>query len=172
MADGFSGETVSFCMQCGSALVVKIPPGEDRNRLVCPSCGHIAYVNPKVVVGALPVVDGKVLLLRRGIEPRLGTWTYPGGFMEMDETTEEGARREALEELGILIGRLRLLGVYSRPRVGIVVIVYLADLTDGEPTLGAEALEARFFGPDEIPWEELAFPTTVSALRDWVATAS
>lgn len=159
-----------YCVQCGSSLIVKVPPGDDRDRLACPACDHITYVNPKVVVGTLPVVDGKVLLLRRGIEPRLGTWTCPGGFLEMDETAEEGACRETQEELGITVGQLRLLGVYSRPRVGIVVIAYLADLMEGEPRPTSEALEVRFFGPQEIPWEDLAFPTTVSALRDWASS--
>ena len=159
-----------YCMECGSVLMEKVPPGDDRMRLVCVSCGHIAYINPKVVVGALPVVDGKVLLLRRGIEPRLGAWTYPGGFLEMGETAEEGACREAREELGVEIGGLRLLGLYSRPHAGVVVAVYLADLAGGEPRPGAEALETGFFAPADIPWEELAFPTTVSALKDWVAS--
>ncbi len=157
-------------MQCGGVLLEQVPPDDDRSRLVCKSCGEITYLNPKVVVGTLPVVDGRVLLLRRGIEPRYGMWTYPGGFLEMDESAEEGACREAHEELEIEVGRLRLLGVYSRPPAGIVTIVYLADLMKGEPKSTSEALEARFFGPDEIPWEGLAFPTTVSALRDWTAS--
>ena len=159
-----------YCLQCGGSLVEQLPPDDDRFRLVCPLCGHIAYSNPKVVVGSLPVVDGKVLLLRRGIEPSYGMWTYPGGFLEMDESAEEGASREAREELNIGVGRLRLLGVYSRPSAGVVTIVYLSDLIEGEPQTTHEALETGFFGPDEIPWEELAFPTTVSALRDWAAT--
>ena len=160
-----------YCMDCGGGLVERVPPGDDRNRLVCPSCGQITYLNPKVVVGALPIVDGKALLLRRGIEPRYGAWTYPGGFMEMDESAEEGACREAREELAIGVGRLRLHGVYSRPVAGIVSIVYLAEVIDGEPKATTEALEVGLFGPDEIPWEELAFPTTASALRDWASSA-
>lgn len=165
------GDVVSYCMDCGGTLVEQVPPGDDRSRLVCPTCGQITYINPKVVVGTLPVVDGKVLLLRRGIEPRYGMWSYPGGFLEMYETAEEGARREAREELEIQVDGLRLLGVYSRPAVGIVTIVYLAKLIEGEPRATSEALEGRFFRPDEIPWEELAFPSTVSALRDWASSA-
>ena len=161
---------MAYCVQCGSSMVERIPPGDDRPRQVCPACGYIYYLNPKMVVGTLPVVDGKVLLLRRGIEPRYGTWTYPGGFLEMGESTEEGARRESMEELGIEVGHLRLHGVYSRPAYGVVTIVYLADLLGGDPRPSHEALEARFFGPNEIPWDDLAFPTTVSALRDWVST--
>lgn len=156
-----------YCMQCGAALVEKVPPGDDRSRLVCTSCGHITYINPKVVAGSLPIVDGKVLLLRRGIEPRLGMWTYPGGFLEMGETLEECAVREAQEELGILVGELRLLGVFSRRQVGVVTIVYLSELLEGEPHATSEALEAAYFGSDEIPWADLAFPTTVSALKAW-----
>ena len=110
-----------------------------------------------------------MLLLRRGIEPTPGTWTYPGGFLEMGETTEEGARREATEELGIEVGELNLLGVYSRPQGGVVVIVYLAELLSGEPRLGHEALEAALFHRREIPWDDLAFPTTAGALKDWVS---
>lgn len=159
-----------YCMNCGQIMEERVPPGDDRTRLVCPACGWIAYANPKVVVGALPVVEGKVLLLRRGIEPGHGKWTYPGGFLEMDESTEDGARREAREELGIEVDGLRLLGVYSRPSAGIVTVVYLAEVTAGEPRPSAEALEGRFFAADEIPWDDLAFPTTVSALRDWVST--
>lgn len=161
-----------FCMECGGALSNRVPPGDERHRFVCDSCGHIAYVNPKVVVGVLPVLKGKVLLLRRAIEPRRGTWTCPGGFLEIEETTEEGARREAREEVGIEVGDLRLLGVYSRPQGGIVVVAYLASLDDGQVRLGHEALETAFFAPHEVPWDDLAFPTTASALRDWVSQSA
>jgi ADP-ribose pyrophosphatase YjhB (NUDIX family) len=160
---------VLYCMECGGVLGERVPPGEDRLRLVCGSCGYISYKNPKVVVGILPVQDGMVLLLRRAIEPRVGMWTCPGGFLEMGESVEEGARREAREELGIEVGDLKLLGVYSRPRGGVVVIVYLASLMGGEVRLGSEALETALFRPDDVPWEELAFPTTASALEDWVS---
>lgn len=160
---------MSYCVRCGALLKAMVPSDDDRERLICPSCGHIAYINPKVVVAALPVVDGRVLLLRRGMEPRRNAWTYPGGFLEMGETAEEGVLRETREELGIQVGGLRLLGVYSRPGAGVVVIVYLAEVLCGEPRPSLEALESAFFGPEEIPWQELAFPSTVSALRDWVS---
>ena len=156
-----------FCMECGARLVEKMPQGDDKVRLVCPSCGYVAYINPKLVAGSLPIVNGKALLLRRGIEPRVGTWTYPGGFVEMGESTEECAIREAHEELGVDVDGLRLLGVYSRQQAGIVTVVYLSDLIGGQPHPTPEALEASFFGPDEIPWDELAFPTTESALKAW-----
>lgn len=158
---------VAYCMECGDTLRENVPPGDDRVRLVCPACGYIAYMNPKVVAGSLPIVNGKALLLRRGIEPRLGMWTYPGGFLEMGETTEECAVREAREELGIEVAHLRLLGVYSRRQPGVVTVVYLSEVVGGEPHSTPEALEAAYFAPAEIPWDELAFPTTVSALKAW-----
>jgi len=161
---------MSYCMECGGAMDEKVPPGDDRSRLVCPACGFIAYNNPKVVAGSLPIVNDRVLLLRRGIEPRLGTWTFPGGFLEMGETLEECVVREAREELGIEVGALTLLGIYSRRQAGVVTVVYLSELVGGEPRPTPEALEASYFAPDEIPWAELAFPTTVSALKAWADT--
>ncbi len=161
---------MAYCVQCGGKMEERIPDGDERSRLVCPDCGHITYENPKLVVGTLPVVAGKVLLLRRAIEPRYGTWSYPGGFLEMGETIEEGASRESREELGIEVGKLRLHGIYDRPSVGIVTIIYLAEIVRGEPAPSSEALEARYFGPEEIPWNELAFPTTARALVDWVSS--
>lgn len=163
---------MSFCIHCGKTLAERVPPGDNKVRLVCGCCGHVSYVNPKVVVGTLPIVEGRVLLLRRAIEPQVGLWTYPGGFLEMRETAEEGACREAREELGVTIGGLRLHGVYTRTGVGIVTIVYLASLLAGEPGPSPEALEAAYFAPEEIPWADLAFPTTEWALKDWTATLS
>ena len=121
-------------------------------------------------MGTLPVQAGQVFLARRAIEPAIGRWTYPGGFLERGESAQEGARRETEEETELRIEIGRLLGVYSRPHVGIVTIVYEAAVVGGRPEPAAETSEVRAFGPDEIPWEELAFSTVESALRDWVAT--
>jgi len=104
-----------FCHQCGGPLRERLVEAEDRPRLVCDQCGFIHYVNPKIVVGAIPERAGRVLLMRRGIEPRYGAWTFPGGFMEIDETAEEAALREAEEEVGLSLKLGRLLGIYSRP---------------------------------------------------------
>ena len=142
--------------------------------MVCAACGHIFYLNPKIVSGTLPLEDGKVWLLRRGIEPRLGYWTYPAGYQEMDETTEDAARRETWEELGLQVEIARLFGVYSRAGSHVVNVVYLARLS-GEhqaPILTAEAIEVGLFAPDTIPWTDLAFPSTHAVLRDWVELAS
>jgi ADP-ribose pyrophosphatase YjhB (NUDIX family) len=122
------------------------------------------------VVGALPVQAGRVFLARRAIEPGLGRWTYPGGFLEVGESAQEGARREAEEETELRIEVGRLIGVYSRPHVGIVTVVFAADVVGGLPEPAAETTEVRGFDPDEIPWDELAFTTVESALRDWVGS--
>jgi ADP-ribose pyrophosphatase YjhB (NUDIX family) len=134
---------------------------------VCTACGHITYLNPNVVAGAIPVACSRIWLLRRAIEPRLGAWTYPAGYMEMGETVEEAARRETREELNLDIRIERLLGVYSRPPMTTVVIVYLATAISGA-SVGHETLEVGSFAPSEIPWDELAFWSTRAALTDWV----
>ncbi len=123
-----------------------------------------------MVVGTLPIRDGRVFLARRAIEPRSGRWTHPGGFLELGEAAQEGARRETEEETQLKVSVGRLIGAYSRPRAGVVTIVYEADVVGGEPLPGAETSEVQAFGPEEIPWGELAFTTTASALRDWIAS--
>ncbi len=156
------------CHQCGGALRLQHVTEEQRDRLVCQACGFIHYLNPRVVAAAIPERDGSVLLMRRALEPRRGYWTPPGGFVELGESTEEAALRESEEEVGLPLELAGLLGVYSRPAAGIVVVVYRALALREEPNLGSEALEARWFTPEAIPWDDLAFETTVRALRDWV----
>lgn len=146
------------------------PPTEDRPRLACSACGYIHYVNPKIVSGVLPVQDGRVWLLRRGIEPRYGYWTHPAGYQEWGESTEEAAIREAYEELGCTVVLRGLLGVYSRAEAPVVNVVYMAALenNDEQPHVTPEATEVRAFSPYEIPWHELAFASTEHALLDWI----
>jgi ADP-ribose pyrophosphatase YjhB (NUDIX family) len=122
------------------------------------------------VVGTLPIAGGRVHLARRAIEPGIGRWTYPGGFLEVGESAQEGARRETEEETRLFVEIAALVGVYSRPSVAIVTIIYEASVVGGSVEPGAETTEVRAFEPDEIPWDELAFTTVESALRDWVAT--
>lgn len=163
-----------FCHQCGGNVLLQHVEEEHRDRLVCESCGLIHYLNPRIVAAAVPELDGadgkpRLLLMRRALEPRRGAWTPPGGFVEVGESTEEAAARESEEEVGLPLEVTGLLGVYSRPVIGIVVVVYRARALSEEPKLGVEALEARWFTADTIPWDDLAFETTVRALRDWVA---
>src|SRR4051812_10849760 len=160
-----------YCLRCGRPLAERLLPTEDRPRLVCDACGYIHYVNPKIVCGTLPVWEGQVWLLRRAIEPRVGYWSHPAGYQEIGETTEAGALRETLEEIGWAVQITRLLGVSSRAEAPVVNVVYLAAPRDPAvpPVAGKESLEVAAFAPDDIPWDELAFTSTVQALRDWVA---
>lgn len=158
-----------FCVWCGNALELRELADEDRLRHVCAGCGRIHYLNPKIVAAVLPVHAGRVLLLRRALPPRAGTWVFPGGFVEWGETTEHAAAREAAEEVGIAVEVGPILGVFSRLGPGVVIVVYLGQARGVDFAPGREALEAAWFAPAEIPWDELAFDTTVAALRAWVA---
>jgi ADP-ribose pyrophosphatase YjhB (NUDIX family) len=170
-ADGFPltlGPEPRFCPACGQPVEPRELEGDHRPRLVCPD-GHVTWRNPRLVVNAVPVRAGRVYLARRDIEPGRGRWGCPGGFLELGESAQEGARREAEEETQLKIEVGRLIGVYSRPHAGIVTIFFEADVVGGRAEPGAETSEVRDFGPDEIPWEDLAFSTVESGLRDWVA---
>ena len=163
------GEEPRFCPACGGPVEPQILEDDHRPRLVCAQ-GHVTWRNPRVVVGTLPISAGRVHLARRAIEPASGRWTYPGGFLEVGESAQEGARRETEEETELRVEIGALVGVYSRPHVGIVAIVFEASVVGGRPEPAAETSEVRAFTPDEIPWDELAFSTVESALRDWVAS--
>lgn len=151
-------------------FVRRIPEGDNRERLVCADCGHIAYENPKVVVGSVVVADGAVLMCRRAIEPRLGFWTLPAGYLELGETIEEGARREAQEEAQADIVLDGILGVFSIARIGQVQVIFRARFAD-EPVRhfapGPESLEVGMFRRDAIPWTNIAFPSVRWALDAW-----
>lgn len=148
-----------------------MPAGEDRERQVCDACGFVAYENPKVVVGSVVEHDGRILLCRRAIEPRRGFWTIPAGYMELGETAEEGALREAWEEARARLQPQRLLAVYSIARIGQVQLIFRAGLAEPGFAAGPESLEVRLFAWEEIPWDELAFPSVHWALRAWKADA-
>lgn len=161
---------LNFCSRCGAELLFGIVEGEDRQRSSCPSCGHITYVNPRLVVTALPVTDeGRLVLLRRGIEPGLGAWAQPGGFLEVDETVTEAAIRETLEETGLIIAPGEIVGLYTRLEAAVVVLVFEARVIGGTAGATPEALEIQAFSADSIPWSGLAFKTTYWALVDWLA---
>ncbi|RAI61017.1 NUDIX hydrolase [Roseicella frigidaeris] len=150
-------------------FVRTVPPGDDRERLTCPDCGFVAYENPKIVVGSVVAEQGRILLCRRAIEPRRGYWTLPAGYMEMAETVEEGARREAWEEARARIALEGVLAVYSIARIGQVQVIFRAGLAEPGIEPGPESLEVRFFRWEEIPWPEIAFPSVHWALQRWRA---
>jgi ADP-ribose pyrophosphatase YjhB (NUDIX family) len=162
--------SLNFCSRCGSRLRLGEVEGEHRERLVCDACGHILYVNPRLVVTAFPVTDaGDLVLLRRGIEPGYGSWAQPGGFLEVDETVNQAAIRETLEETGLLIEPGDIIGLYTRLEAAVVTIAFEARIVGGAAIVTPEALEVRTFAPEDIPWEGIAFNTTIWALRDWLA---
>ncbi len=143
----------------------RVPKGDSRERHVCDHCGFVEYVNPRVVVGAVCTWEDRILLCRRSIEPRRGFWTLPAGFLEEGETVEEGVLREAREEAGAELELGGLLGVYSVPRVSQVQLFFRARLRSPAVFAGEETLEVRLASWDEIPWDDLAFPTVHWALR-------
>jgi ADP-ribose/FAD diphosphatase len=143
--------------------------GEDRARHACRACGRVTYVNPRLVVTCLPITDeGEVVLIRRAIQPGMGTWAQPGGFLEADETAIQGMVRETLEETCLEVEPTGIVGIYSRPQAGVVVVVYTAAIVGGAMSPTPESLEVKPFTVDAIPWERIGFNTTLWALRDWV----
>jgi ADP-ribose pyrophosphatase YjhB (NUDIX family) len=145
--------------------LLTIPAGDNRERKVCPDCGFIAYENPKIVVGSVCHWGERILLCRRAIDPRTGYWTLPAGYLELNEATQAGAEREAMEEAGVRIAIDGLLAVYDIPRLSQVQLIYRARLYGPELAPGPESLEARLFAWGEIPWPDLAFPSVAWALQ-------
>lgn len=159
---------LNYCRVCGTAVVYRLPDdGDTKIRAVCPACNTVHYENPVNVVGTVPVWgdDGaQVLLCKRNINPRLGKWTLPAGFMEMSETTAEGAARETEEEAGARFEMLGLFAVMNVPHVGQVHLFYRAKLLSDQFDPGFETMEARLFTEAEIPWDEIAFKTVKETL--------
>jgi ADP-ribose pyrophosphatase YjhB (NUDIX family) len=142
-----------------------VPEGDTRVRLVCPDCGYIAYDNPKIVVGAVCMLNHRVLLCRRAIQPRLGCWTIPAGFLELGESMAEGAARETREEACARVEIGDLIGLYEVPRIGQLHVFYHARLMAPEFAPGVESQDVALFDWKDIPWDELAFPSVVWALK-------
>lgn len=150
-------------------IVRMVPDGDDRFRMVCEDCGFIHYENPKIVVGAVCTWGDRFLMVRRAIEPRVGFWTMPAGYMELGETTEHGAAREVWEEARAKVEIDCLLAVYNIPRISQVHMIYRARMISPQHDVGPESTETALFGWDEIPWDELAYPTVRWALESFRA---
>jgi ADP-ribose pyrophosphatase YjhB (NUDIX family) len=158
---------IKHCRVCGAEVQYRIPEGDNRERGVCLSCGEIHYENPNNVVGTVPVWGDQVLLCRRNIEPRYGFWTLPAGFLELGESTAEGALRETVEEAGAHVEMGGLYTVLNVVRAGQLHLYYHARMLDTTLNPGPETIEARLFDESEIPWEELAFRTVRRTLEHY-----
>ena len=154
-----------FCAPCGGRLTWRADSGSGRERLVCDQCGEVQFLNPKVAAGTLILDDGRIVLVRRGIEPGYGLWTFPGGFVDLGESAQEGAARETLEESGLTVEIGKPAGVYTSSARDIIIVVFWARILGGSLCGADECLEARLFRPSEIPWDELAFPSTRQLLE-------
>ena len=157
---------MKFCSNCGSSEVEhKIPDGDNRLRYCCPSCDAIFYENPKIVSGCIAQWKGKILLCKRAIEPRVGTWTLPAGFMENFETIQEAAARETFEEAIARTSNLELFAIYNLPHISQVYIIFKADVIDGKASSGIESLETEFVDEKDVPWSDLSFPIITETLK-------
>jgi ADP-ribose pyrophosphatase YjhB (NUDIX family) len=157
-----------FCPRCAGALGPRLIKEGEPERLVCAACDFVFYLDPKVAACTISVIDGGIVMLRRAIEPSLGKWVFPGGFVDRGETVAAAAMRETLEEVNLRVSLTGILDAYSYAGSPVVVIVYAADVVGGRLQACDECLEVRTFPPEEIPWEELAFESTRAALRDYV----
>jgi ADP-ribose pyrophosphatase YjhB (NUDIX family) len=159
---------MNYCSHCGQPVATSVPAGDNRPRAVCGNCGTVHYVNPKLVVGVVPDHQGQILLCRRAIEPRLGFWTVPAGFMELGETLGEAALRETWEEALARVELGRLFSVVDVVHAGQVHVFFEGRLPQPVFGAGSETLETRLFHPADIPWPELAFQSVRIALEQYL----
>jgi len=160
---------MKYCSECAQPVHYHTPEGDNRERAVCSQCGTIHYVNPRIIAGTLPIFEDQVLLCKRAIEPRKGYWTLPAGFMEQGETLEAGAIRETQEEAGIDIQCGQLLSSISVPHISQVHIFFLAVMhSPAHAHSTSESLAVKLFAIDDIPWDEIAFPTVKKTLRHYL----
>lgn len=159
---------IKYCQYCGGKTELKIPGNDDHIRAVCTECKAIHYQNPKIITGVIVEHEGQVLLAKRAIEPRYGTWTIPAGFMELGETVQAGAARECIEETEATIKNIELFGVYNTTVNSQVYTIFHAQLAKPHFAATVESLEVKLFDPEEIPWDELSFPCVTVALKRYV----
>jgi ADP-ribose pyrophosphatase YjhB (NUDIX family) len=158
---------MNFCSNCGDTLILRTPPGDDRPRYLCKSCGTIHYENPKVVVGCIAEKEGKILLCRRAIEPCSGKWTLPAGYLENGETVAQGAERETYEEAGANIEIFAPYALFNICHVNQIYIIFRGRLIGNKIKAGSESSEVRFFAEEDIPWDQIAFTVIEAALRQY-----
>ncbi|TAN52869.1 MAG: NUDIX hydrolase [Methylococcaceae bacterium] len=156
---------MKYCSICGASIRYEIPEGDNRKRHICISCGFIHYQNPKIIAGCIPAWEESILLCRRAIEPRLGLWTVPAGFMEQGETLSEAASRETWEEATAEVELDGVHTIITIPHISHVQVLFRAHLKEPKFSPGYESLETKLFNETEIPWNELAFETVHRALH-------
>ncbi|MDR2614300.1 MAG: NUDIX hydrolase [Candidatus Accumulibacter sp.] len=156
---------MNYCSQCGAKVILRVPEGDTRPRHVCPRCGEIHYLNPKLVIGCVAEWQDRLLLCRRAIEPRYGLWTLPAGFMENGESTVQAALRETAEEARARVAIESLFALVNIPHIDQVHLFYRARLLDASFGVGEESLEVMLFDEGQIPWDRLAFPSVASCLK-------
>ena len=157
-----------YCPKCGGGLDKRVVKASEPKRLVCQACSFIFYQDPKVVAGTLFTLNGGIVLLKRGVEPALGKWVFPGGYVDRGESVQDAAVRETKEESQLDVKLGPLLNVYSYPRSPNVIVVYTAEVVGGTLTAADESTDAAVFAAHEVPWHELAFDSTKDALNDYI----
>jgi ADP-ribose pyrophosphatase YjhB (NUDIX family) len=160
---------MKFCSECGQTVSLVTPQGDHLPRHVCDACATIHYRNPRVIVGAICEWEGRILMCRRDIEPRRGLWTFPAGFLEIGETTADGAARETLEEAGADVEIEDLCAMINVPYIAQVYLTYRARMRSPKHHPTPESSETALIRPEDIPWDELAFPTIWHSLKFWMA---
>ena len=158
---------MNYCSNCGKPLSYSTPPGDDRPRYLCNSCGAIHYQNPLMVVGCIPEVEDRILLCRRAIEPCADKWTLPAGYLENGETVAAGAVRETYEEACARVEIIAPYAIYNISHVSQIYLMFRARLLDNDFKPGSESKEVGLFSEEEIPWSEIAFTVITKTLRDY-----
>jgi len=156
---------MNFCSFCGARVNLLIPAGDNRHRHVCVDCGTVHYQNPNVVTGCIPEWEGKILLCKRAIEPRYGTWTLPAGFLENGESGMFGAAREAMEEANAEMRDMKLFSIFSIPHINQIYTFFRGTLHHGIASPGEESLEVKLVSEEQVPWENLSFPVVRETLK-------
>ena len=156
---------MKFCSSCGHEVSLTVPSGDNRPRYVCQHCNTIHYQNPNVVAGVIAEYEDRILLCKRAINPQIGKWTLPAGFLENRETVMQGAAREAMEEANAELADMQLFSVISIPHISQVYMMYRAQLVDGKASAGPESEDVGLYAEADIPWDEIAFPVVVESLK-------